>query len=280
MIHVEKDYDCLPPQLLSDRCEKKIKEAIESTGTYRASGDYYRKPTIEALKKLYNHKCGYCEHDSGNFVVDHYRPVNNKQNDDHAGYRWLSYEWSNLILCCHGCNNHKSSSFPIMPDGIRMVNPGVFRKDYYADSKKLLLEKSYLLNPEIDYPDKHINFLPNGKVEGISERGKKTIEICKLDRDDLIIARKKVIGYYYNELITDIDSFESKKCSTETFEFSINKFFKNLFSLSNNNNSFLILRWRMFVNFDSFFIEKLKSEKQATEKVLEMIQKIYESWIS
>ena len=75
--------------------------------------------------------------------------------------------------------------------GQRVSEHNDFLNDGELDSKKchpkespLRDEKPLFLNPEIDEVEKHLIFLPNGEVRGLSDRGKITIEICNLNNSD------------------------------------------------------------------------------------------------
>lgn len=157
------------------------------------------------LVYLFHGKCAYCE---GRFLagsyldVEHYRPkaevTLNRQrssivkivdhNDEevkHPGYYWLAYDPQNLLLACEICNRgEKKNQFPIR--GPRACCPD----DPLDDESPLLL------NPyRVKKPAHHFQVFGEaenpGFLEGISEEGKETIEVCGLNRDSLVIARQE-----------------------------------------------------------------------------------------
>ncbi len=155
------------------------------------------------LKYLFHGKCAYCEgrFTAGSYLdVEHYRPKAKvtlaRSNDSvvkitapgggeipHPGYYWLAYDPSNLLLACEKCNRGaKASQFPIR--GSRACRPG--------DS--LEAESPLLLNPyrETNMMGHFSVFDENsGFLEGRTEEGKKTVEICNLCREDLVNARRE-----------------------------------------------------------------------------------------
>ena len=66
-------------------------------------------------------------------------------------------------------------------------------------------EKPLILHPEIDEPEKHIIFLPNGSVIERTKRSQWTIKICNLNREELVLKRKKIIDDYRKGLEDLID---------------------------------------------------------------------------
>jgi hypothetical protein len=155
------------------------------------------------LVYLFHGKCAYCEgrYRAGSPLdVEHYRPkaevTLNRQrssivkivnhNDDevtHPGYYWLAYDPQNLLLACEICNREeKKNQFPIR--GPRACCPDDSLDD----------ELPLLLNPyRVKKLAGHFQVFDekSGFLEGISEEGKRTIEVCGLHREDLVIARQE-----------------------------------------------------------------------------------------
>ena len=190
MIRVEKDRTQVPSGLRSAGAERKREAALREGNKHNFSTHYYAHDSVKRkLREIYRDKCTYCESRisaGASWRVEHYRPKNKLKDDvGHTGYYWLGYEWSNLLLSCETCNGKKSNQFPIQ--GTRVERPQEDRTEWRADSESFKAEKPLLLNPELDNPEEHLVFLPDGdiKEKGKSERGKKTIEICGLDREDL-----------------------------------------------------------------------------------------------
>ena len=57
-------------------------------------------------------------------------------------------------------------------------------------------EEPDLLHPEIDNADLHLEFQPDGSITYKTPRGKRTIDICKLNREQLKIARRGLIEHF------------------------------------------------------------------------------------
>ncbi len=93
----------------------------------------------------------------------------------------------------------------------------------WADSPIMAAEKPLLLNPEIDKPELHFVFLPNGKIIEKTQRGKKTKEICDLNRDDLVIARKTIVDNFLAEIRDDLNEFKNKLIDKKTLQHSLKK---------------------------------------------------------
>jgi len=143
-------------------------------------------------------KCAYCEKDLREEAahVDHFRPegaiVNNDGTRIYPGYYWLAYEWGNLYMSCLACNSsYKKDFFPLVVEENRA-------RSHHDDIDN---EEALLIDPgkEGDDPRNHIRFrldLPEAYLD--SEKGKKTIDILKLDnekkRPNLIKDRLKVLN--------------------------------------------------------------------------------------
>ena len=157
-------------------------------------------------------KCAYCEtHISSGFKgnVEHYRPkasvtvtILGQRNDladkppkkkvkaiSYLGYWWLAYDWENWLLSCERCNNWKGCRFPVkkrLP-----LTPGVEKK-----------EDPLLLNPFNDDPASHLRFDEMGGIYGVGRKGEVTVDVCGLDRLNLVNARKR-IGQNVRKLIEE-----------------------------------------------------------------------------
>jgi 5-methylcytosine-specific restriction endonuclease McrA len=168
----------------------------------------YFKKELEGLINHYKSKCGYCESkiDKGSTypILDHYRPRAKLRDDkSHPGYYWLLYEWTNLVPVCSRCNTAKSNRFPIdiskgkRANGPPMENGCLDMNACRVDSKILLDEFPLVLHPEVDEPEKHIIFLSAGRIKHLTLKGKTTVEVCNLNRGDLIAKRKGLIDKFF-----------------------------------------------------------------------------------
>jgi uncharacterized protein (TIGR02646 family) len=143
----------------------------------------YNDPLIKAtLRKAQNGKCCFCEKTQYDEygAVEHYRPksgykAERKQRLKKPGYYWLGYEWKNLFFVCGPCNTKKGNIFPLKDETKRARN----------HNQKISLETPLLLDPTgRKDPKNHIKFKDEFPY-GISAEGRKTIEVCKLDREGL-----------------------------------------------------------------------------------------------
>lgn len=179
---------------------KKIQLMKDGNSHEADSGTYAHDSVKTALNALYKNKCAYCERlieEQADRRVDHFRPKKAMQTgEQHPGYYWLTYEWSNLVLSCDTCNRAKSNQFPVI--GSRVTRPPSLAADWLPDSTCMRGEQPLLVNPEVDNPVDHFVFFPDGtiKTKNESPRGDKTIKVCKLDRPSLNISRKKLIDVF------------------------------------------------------------------------------------
>jgi len=191
-------------QKLKDIVIRKIKDNIDDK-IYRDAYDTpdgRRSKVEDQLAISYKNKCAYCERIC-KADVEHYRPKKSVTGEVHDGYYWLCYEWSNLIPSCITCNREgaKHNLFPIK--GIRVTIPPLLETGeldldkFKSSSKPLIDELPYLIHPEVDIPEKFFEFEIDSDNKGIriigidtDGRGKATIEICKLNRQELKLDRK------------------------------------------------------------------------------------------
>ncbi len=163
----------------------------------------------ETLKKIYYNKCAYCEIKEYKPEIEHYRPKKRVTGQKkHPGYYWLCYEWSNLLPSCRYCNTEggKGNHFPIK--GKRVGKPPLTRGDKLikekcrADRAPLKKEEPYLLHPEVDSPEDLFSFRRNGRIVGADKknRGRRTIRICNLNRENLLYRRQKIVDNIKEEL--------------------------------------------------------------------------------
>jgi len=270
MKSVKKDFDNPPEQLRSENCQQKIKEVLRQKNGQTISSNYYGHLTVRRhLERLYHGKCAYCETQVAGSVlrVDHYRPKDKiKEDSTHTGYYWLGYEWSNLLPACEKCNRAKSNSFPIDVTGIRVIKPPLSRLSWRANSHTLLLEKPLLLNPEIDEPESHFIFLPNGEIKSLTEKGEKTRKICDLNRSDLVIARKTIVDNFRNKMRRIADDFIQGIINKNTLHYSLKLLFSDILRAQSLEKTYSQLGWFMFKKFELFFLKTLGTKQ---EKVIE-----------
>jgi len=136
----------------------------------------FKKDWAEAIKTKYNSKCAYCEQNQEAMQIDHYRP--------RAEYTWLIDSWENQLCSCPKCNCNKSDNFPIKGNKITASSKPA---DYDT------IEEPLLVNPEKERcPENNFEFKKTGEIEGSTEKGIKTVDVCKLDRTYLNEKRKMI----------------------------------------------------------------------------------------
>lgn len=170
-------------------------------------------------------KCGYCETRitaASPGAVDHIRPkagviyLKNKkkqkigkdrvrQEDEklNPGYWRLAYDWYNWIFVCDTCNSSwKKNQFPTDP---KNKNVGKFT---YRTEKRLLL------NPFVDGKIRtNFEYKYNGIISGTTPMGRSTVDVCGLDRINLVEERKLLVEQVYRH-IDDIRVARSINCDS------------------------------------------------------------------
>ena len=183
------------------------------------------------LENLFHKKCAYCEgiYEGGAWMdVEHFRPKGKVTVDhnpgntvkitnpagkeiDHPGYYWLAYDWRNLLLSCNKCNRGagKMNQFPVA--GIRSC--------CHEDS--LEVEEPLLLNPYHEkHPGDHIKFALNGVISGRTEKGRETIKICNLNREELQTVRQREWEKVKMGLFFKLIGEDNRKLVTDDMEYS------------------------------------------------------------
>lgn len=159
--------------------------------TFKIKGSIYNASSVKsALRKAQFKKCCFCEklQNDEYGAVEHFRPkggfkINRGDKLSKPGYYWTGYLWENLLFVCEPCNKKKGNIFPLEIESDRA-------KNHKGD---ITNEKPLLLNPAgIDDPRNHINFNRHF-INGITTEGRKTVEICKLDREGINEERLKVL---------------------------------------------------------------------------------------
>lgn len=166
-------------------------------------GTHYNKPSVvDALWKMQNEKCCYCEQlisEAGHLkAVEHFKPQSifrSKRND-----------WNNLLLACPQCNGKKSNLFPV-----KITTEGGETKVIFLNkTDEIPKHSSLLINPCIVDPEDHIDyeidlddsdeFFGRIKPKNLDEKGKYTIEVTGLDST---FNTKKRFTHYVNVLMLE-----------------------------------------------------------------------------
>jgi len=265
MIKVNKDYEYIPKSLNSKTIAKKKNDLLKLKNGSEATG-YNSKDVQNELRKIYNNKCCFCESKEKkdnytiSFDIEHYRPK--------SKYYWLAFEWSNLLWSCQVCNrNYKKTQFPVKN---QIHEPNINSENWKANSLELLSEEPFLLNPEIDDIEQHIEFNCNGEIKGKTVRGEKTIEICGLQR--LKTNRKTLIDDIFQKLENQIDwlyEYVNKNkievVGIELIKLTFKEIFENIEKNKNPEFEFSGMYKDFYNKFDEFCKQTEKIKNQNTK---------------
>jgi len=199
------------PPFLKDRKGKwrlETEEAIKHYGPGTATKAFEFKVYSDAalkeeLKKVFKHKCAYCESSYGAVYdgdIEHFRPkgkVKEKQPST-PGDHWLANDWDNLLLSCEHCNQSrkhllegeqgptplgKKDQFPLSDETKRVGTHTLSLKE----EERVRL----LLNPCKDKPEKHFEYdIKKGVIKPLTDRGRTSVKIYALQRPLLVNERK------------------------------------------------------------------------------------------
>ena len=207
MIHIDRNRIPAPKELDPTQNRSLAKE-LELAQAYFREQEYNRKQkrfrfrafmqreVKDALKALFHDKCAYCESKVGHVGpadIEHFRPKSKVlEAPDHPGYWWLASDWDNLLLACNTCNRKsrtrggmsgKANRFPLEDESQRALSP----------ETPLSQEAPLLLDPCRDQPENHFTYNDDGTMISPTERGKTTIMVIGLNRDDLVTRRREAI---------------------------------------------------------------------------------------
>ena len=278
-----KDFDVVP-SILEDSTRLRIQLNAESAKDGDCfKSNHYGPDSVLGLLKAYSigknnfdsdkelAKCYYCESTSevvASLQIEHYRPKsaihdNNRQLiPSTSGYYWLGLEWTNLILACSKCNNRgaKGNIFTTKNENEKTGTSLTFCKTKFdrsisrADKAPLLNEIPDLLHPEINNSYRYLKFNSLGEIDYKLYRGKRTIEICKLDRSELNIARSQLIKRFQDSFIEVIEFYlEGLIDLNQIEEFFLRKCIK-LREYYTRENPYTLLSRYMLEEFESFFV--------------------------
>jgi uncharacterized protein (TIGR02646 family) len=212
MIRIDRSGTPCPAELKTDgELDLPRLRALAAAGTL-ASQHFqkriYGSPVVKTrLWRMQNGKCCYCEreYERKHSDVEHFRPKTEalrEKDRKTPGYWWLAYRFENLYFGCLICNRIKGAWFPLVTGTL----PLAAEKEPWTEP-----ELPLLLDPGFEDPEDHLTFvwIPPHRGYQIaprngSERGRRTIEILKLDRDDLTEMRRK---YYRRHLEPLLERF-------------------------------------------------------------------------
>lgn len=217
---------------------------------YRGKDDSIAKALSRAQRK----KCCYCEQRLNTKFshVEHYRPKGRATREPGCklkhGYWWLAYTWDNLLFSCASCNSAaKGDLFPLAHGSIAL------QAEEAAPGKEIPL----LLNPGADInPVEHIIYMLEpvspkhgapqwrARARNKSLLGEKTIEVCKLNSQDLLENRAL---YFETVLQKQITAIKDALACRQTSE--IQKQYALSIAMLAPSNEYVALSYDAFRHF-------------------------------
>ena len=164
----------------------------------------------DAVYKLFDGRCAFCECQGHSLSIQRFRPGSNatpmeKKAEAPLYYLWFAWAWQNFYLACHRCNALMSRNFHVT--GKRMPVPSLHEYQDYRRSNSSLWpqwppkEESQLLDPcQTKSFISHIEVRPQGDFNYLSQKGMTTINILQLNNDDLVIKRAQRYKGYISKL--------------------------------------------------------------------------------
>lgn len=143
------------------------------------------KTYIRKQLSLYqNNECTYCGlklDETGRTEIEHIAPKGGKSRPKYPQFAYTTY---NLVLACNLCNSP--------------IKKGTFDTIDFLDKQNYKNCTFKIVHPYFDNPDDHIECIEKGNkvlVVGKTDKGKKTIDVFKLDNEAHCCARAKQILY-------------------------------------------------------------------------------------
>ena len=282
MVKIDPYFDKEPIELWQEASRKRNKSylnpdrksrielALVQGGKHDFDRAIYGMTEVKSqLKVIFKGKCAFCE---TNTYVGAHKDVEHYRFKSH--YYWLGYEWSNLLLSCQICNrDFKKIQFPLENEANRITThplsiKGEFdRKLCKISSKALINEQPLLLHPAVDNPKEHLQFSPNGTIQGLNRQGGKSVKgeisiaIYGLNREQLVKAREAIVMKII-KFITDIYTYEIEKLSDSEKQ----KWMKTVITMTighikakitDRANQYIAFREALLENFEAFVIDNL-----------------------
>lgn len=241
MISIKKDTKNIPPAIFYKPRQVAFNKNKAAQKYVSADNLYKPKKIKTALDKIYHKKCAYCEKSlkDANRHVEHYRPK--------VLYFWLAFSWDNLLISCEKCNIAKSNHFEKHLEGtpIQYNNETLETAQRQIEAYNLI-ERPLIINPEQETTDSlklHFTFdLRTGKIVPISPQMSATIEVCQLNRSELVEKRMAGLNRLKSDLTEDLFRLKNKKIQLPATLFSTFEKFKNHIT---PDTSFVA--WKLFV---------------------------------
>jgi uncharacterized protein (TIGR02646 family) len=148
---------------------KRTAAVTASPDPFGEAGRLWRQQKNRAFREIREHldrmatgiaRCMYCE-DSEGSGIDHFWPRN--------GHPYRAFDWLNYLLACSICNsNSKRDQFPLDQSG-----------------------QPLLVDPTAEDPLDHLTLTSPGVIRATTEKGRRSIEIFRLDRKKLERGRQR-----------------------------------------------------------------------------------------
>lgn len=205
-------------------------EERESKDLFKSS--IYGHPDVKnSLVRIQNHKCCFCESRVTHISdgdVEHFRPkamwlqenVDGTKSKIKPGYYFLAYDWDNLLLSCQMCNQRiKGNNFPLVNERVRTI---------VSHNYNIRAELPVFINPSLEDPELHITFYGD-LPQGITYRGRKTIEYLYLDRPSLNEVRNEKLKdlFALREVINLMTDLESREIAKDILTRRLNEIITN-----------------------------------------------------
>ena len=208
MIAIVKDFKNIPTIIF----HKPRRDAFEKNkveGKYCTSDNLYKPDKIKlALDKIYHRKCAYCEKNlkDADRHVEHYRPK--------VPYFWLAFSWDNLLIACKKCNELKSNKFTAYLEWKQLqYNNETLKTAQSKIQAYNKVEQPLIINPEQETTaslEAHFTFdLKTAMLIPKSKQMKVTIEVCRLNRKELIELRADELTRLKKYLRQDLLSWKA-----------------------------------------------------------------------
>ncbi|MDM8525698.1 HNH endonuclease [Desulfococcaceae bacterium HSG8] len=302
MRRVNKDFNA-PPDALQRGFEDKKNDLLKRKSDHQFDGRIYNNAVKQELREIYHNKCAYCESVMSDdaFTIEHYRPKKGSYS-----YYWLGYEWSNLLPVCEKCNNSKGDRFPVeVPSRVSknsdkksrvkapLLLPNSSELDIdamKADHPYLLGEKPYLLHPEIDEPKDFLYVKSNGELASQIEkeenkyhyeRADQTISLTNLNRQILILNRRKLIENFENLIKTQTVILLKEKDNQHDWDSSIKLAFFGVFGFIENqlkdDQEYTLTAWRTWRDIKETLFKAICKDNQEIEQLLDYALDLYKN---
>ncbi|PLR21928.1 hypothetical protein SGCZBJ_20400 [Caulobacter zeae] len=160
---------------------------------------------LRATSSLFRAKCAFCE-SKASLGLHRLRPISEamplaQSSEAHLYYCWLGTDWGNVYPICPGCRQAAGRLFPVRNDrrgplpthelfeSFASENTGVWRWPHR--------DGSLVIDPCASRQQvSKLSFDLSGGLHGQSKASATTIDVFRLDRDDLVAARGEMFEQY------------------------------------------------------------------------------------